>query len=113
MVLHHRHLPFQLRRFQLLRFVLRFLCVPVGDRLSDGVDDIESVKTRQGVIGNLAVGLTPNPLDLQGSRFSVHYLLAEVLLKGKITDVASLKAAYDSINARCTDCHETYRVKLK
>jgi 2-methylcitrate dehydratase PrpD len=49
-------------------------------------DDIESVKTRQGVIGNLAVGLTPNPVDLQGSRFSAHYLLAEVLLKGKITD---------------------------
>ena len=33
--------------------------------------------------------------------------------KGKIKDVASLKVAYDSINARCTDCHETYRVKLK
>jgi cytochrome c556 len=33
--------------------------------------------------------------------------------KGKIKDVASLKIAYDSINAKCTDCHETYRVKLK
>jgi cytochrome c556 len=33
--------------------------------------------------------------------------------KGKIKDVASLKVAYDSINARCTDCHETYRLKLK
>jgi cytochrome c556 len=33
--------------------------------------------------------------------------------KGKIKDVASLKVAYDSINAKCTDCHETYRVKLK
>ncbi|WIM88075.1 MmgE/PrpD family protein [Candidatus Mycobacterium wuenschmannii] len=49
-------------------------------------DDIESVTSRQGVIGNLAVGITPNPVDLQGSRFSVHYLLAEVMLKGKITD---------------------------
>jgi cytochrome c556 len=33
--------------------------------------------------------------------------------KGKVKDVAGLKVAYDSINAKCTDCHETYRVKLK
>jgi cytochrome c556 len=34
-------------------------------------------------------------------------------VKGKIKDVASLKMAYDSIQAKCTDCHETYRLKLK
>jgi cytochrome c556 len=34
-------------------------------------------------------------------------------VKGKIKDAASLKAAYTSINDRCTDCHETYRLKLK
>jgi cytochrome c556 len=34
-------------------------------------------------------------------------------VKGKIKDVASLKLAYDSINSKCTDCHETYRLKLK
>jgi len=34
-------------------------------------------------------------------------------VKGKIKDVATLKAAYTSINDRCTDCHETYRLKLK
>ena len=33
--------------------------------------------------------------------------------KGKIKDKASLKAAYNNINDRCNDCHETYRVKLK
>jgi cytochrome c556 len=33
--------------------------------------------------------------------------------KGKIKDAASLKVAYDSINGKCTDCHETYRLKLK
>ena len=37
--------------------------------------------------------------------------IAEV--KGKIKDKASLKVAYDSINGRCNDCHETYRLKLK
>lgn len=34
-------------------------------------------------------------------------------VKGKIKDIAGLKVAYDSINARCNDCHETYRLKLK
>jgi cytochrome c556 len=34
-------------------------------------------------------------------------------VKGKITDLATLKVAYTSINDRCTDCHETYRLKLK
>jgi cytochrome c556 len=34
-------------------------------------------------------------------------------VKGKIKDVASLKVAYNAINDRCTDCHETYRLKLK
>jgi cytochrome c556 len=34
-------------------------------------------------------------------------------VKGKIKDIASLKAAYTAINDKCTDCHETYRVKLK
>jgi len=33
--------------------------------------------------------------------------------KGKIKDADSLKAAYTTINDRCNDCHETYRVKLK
>jgi cytochrome c556 len=33
--------------------------------------------------------------------------------KGKIKDIASLKVAYESINSKCTDCHETYRLKLK
>jgi cytochrome c556 len=34
-------------------------------------------------------------------------------VKGKIKDPAGLKVAFDSIQAKCTDCHETYRVKLK
>jgi cytochrome c556 len=33
--------------------------------------------------------------------------------KGKITDAASLKVAFDAIQAKCTDCHENFRVKLK
>ena len=34
-------------------------------------------------------------------------------VKGTIKDVASLKVAYDTIQAKCADCHETYRLKLK
>jgi cytochrome c556 len=34
-------------------------------------------------------------------------------VKGTIKDVATLKVAYDTIQAKCTDCHETYRLKLK
>lgn len=37
--------------------------------------------------------------------------IAEV--KGTVKDAASLKVAFDAIQAKCTDCHETYRVKLK
>lgn len=33
--------------------------------------------------------------------------------KGTAKDAATLKAAFDAIQAKCTDCHETFRVKLK
>lgn len=34
-------------------------------------------------------------------------------VKGKVTSLDELKVAFKSINDRCTDCHETFRVKLK
>ena len=34
-------------------------------------------------------------------------------VKGKFTDAASLKVAYDKVQTTCADCHETYRLKLK
>ena len=49
--------------------------------------------------------------DFESKIPPVQKAIAEV--KGKITDVASLKTAYTSINDRCNDCHETYRLKLK
>jgi 2-methylcitrate dehydratase PrpD len=48
-------------------------------------DDIASVEARQSGLGRLAVGINPDPVDLQTARFSVHYLLAEVMLKGTVT----------------------------
>ena len=39
--------------------------------------------------------------------------VAKAIADAKFTDAASLKVAYDAIQAKCTDCHETFRVKLK
>jgi len=52
-----------------------------------------------------------NKADFDSKIPPVQKAIADV--KGKITNVASLKAAYTAINDRCTDCYETYRVKLK
>ena len=34
-------------------------------------------------------------------------------VSGTIKDAASLKVAFDAIQAKCTGCHDDYRVKLK
>ena len=52
-----------------------------------------------------------NKADFDSKIPPVQKAVADV--KGKITSLASLKAAYTAINDRCSDCHETYRVKLK
>jgi len=52
-----------------------------------------------------------NKADFDSRVPPVAKAIAEV--KGKIKDVASLKVAYNAINDRCNDCHETYRLKLK
>jgi cytochrome c556 len=52
-----------------------------------------------------------NKADFDAKIPPVTKAIADV--KGKVKDKASLKVAYDSIQAKCTDCHETYRVKLK
>jgi cytochrome c556 len=81
-------------------------------------------------VGKIAVTFRPNPkqhvvdakygasqkvwknkADFDSKIPPVARAIADV--KGKIKDIASLTAAYTSINDRCTDCHETYRLKLK
>ena len=52
-----------------------------------------------------------NKADFDSKIPAVAKAIADV--KGKIKDVATLKAAYASINDNCNGCHETYRVKLK
>ena len=39
--------------------------------------------------------------------------VTKAIADAKVTDAASLKVAYDAIQAKCTDCHEAFRVKLK
>jgi cytochrome c556 len=52
-----------------------------------------------------------NKADFDSKVPAVSKAIADV--KGTIKDAASLKVAFDTIQAKCTDCHETYRLKLK
>ncbi|WP_407180132.1 c-type cytochrome [Bradyrhizobium sp. STM 3562] len=52
-----------------------------------------------------------NKADFDSKIPPVQKAIAEI--KGKINSLDDLKVAFKSINDRCTDCHETYRVKLK
>lgn len=72
------------------------------------------VNPKQNVV-NATYGSSPkvwqHKADFDSKIPPVQKAIADV--KGKITDLASLKAAYTAMNDRCTDCHETYRLKLK
>ncbi|MCG2671829.1 cytochrome c [Bradyrhizobium sp. GCM10023182] len=72
------------------------------------------VNPKQDVV-NANYGSSPkvwqNKADFDSKIPPVQKAIADV--KGKIKDVASLKAAYTAMNDRCNDCHETYRLKLK
>lgn len=72
------------------------------------------VNPKQNVV-NATYGSSPkvwqHKADFDSKIPPVQKAIADV--KGKITDVASLKSAYTAMNDRCTDCHETYRLKLK
>jgi cytochrome c556 len=52
-----------------------------------------------------------NKADFDSKVPPVTKAIADV--KGTVKDAASLKVAFDAIEAKCTGCHETYRVKLK
>jgi cytochrome c556 len=39
--------------------------------------------------------------------------VTKALADAKFTDAASLKVAFDAIQAKCDGCHDNYRVKLK
>jgi cytochrome c556 len=87
------------------------------EQLAESAPTIPAVFARnpkQDVV-NATYGSSPkvwqNKADFDSKVPAVEKAIADV--KGKIKDVASLKVAYDSINDRCNDCHETYRLKLK
>jgi cytochrome c556 len=52
-----------------------------------------------------------NKADFDSKIPPVTKVISEI--KGSIKDTASLKVAFDTIQAKCNDCHETYRLKLK
>jgi cytochrome c556 len=86
-------------------------------QLGESVPKIPSVfatNPKEDVV-NATYGSSPkiwqNKADFDSKVPPVSKAIADV--KGKIKDVASLKVAFDAIQAKCTDCHETYRLKLK
>ncbi len=64
---------------------------------------------------NATYGSSPkiwqNKADFDSKIPPVQKAIADV--KGKVKNLDELKVAFKSINDRCTDCHETYRLKLK
>ncbi len=81
-------------------------------------------------VAKIPAVFTPNPkVDVVGATFGSSQKIwqnksdfdakvtpvtkAIVDAKGTAKDAASLKVAFDAIQAKCNDCHETYRVKLK
>jgi cytochrome c556 len=78
------------------------------------IADVFATNPKEDVV-NTSYGASPkvwqNKADFDSKIPPVVKAIADV--KGKIKDVASLKVAYDSINDKCTGCHETYRLKLK
>jgi cytochrome c556 len=101
-----------------------------GDTPYDQAAIDTAIKDLEDNVAKIATVFTPNPKeDVKDATYGssqkiwqnkadfdskippVAKAIADV--KGKIKDVASLKVAYDSINDKCTGCHETYRLKLK
>ena len=87
------------------------------DQLAESVPTIPAVfatNPKQHVV-NATYGssqkIWQNKADFDSKVPPVAKAIADV--KGKVKDVASLKVAYESINSKCTECHETYRLKLK
>jgi cytochrome c556 len=89
-----------------------------------------AIKDLEESVPKIATVFTPNPKqDVVGSHYGASQkvwqnkadfdskippvIKAIADAKGKVKDAASLKIAYNNINDRCNDCHETYRVKLK
>jgi cytochrome c556 len=52
-----------------------------------------------------------NKADFDAKVPAVSKAIADV--KGTVKDTGTLKVAFDTIQAKCTSCHEDFRVKLK
>ena len=92
----------------------------VDDALAQLQSDVPKIKTtfatdpKENVV-NGRFGASPkiwkNKADFDSKIPPVQKAIADV--KGKVKNLDELKVAFKTINDRCTDCHETYRVKLK
>jgi cytochrome c556 len=83
--------------------------------LADDVAKIPTVFTTNPKqdVPNASFGSSPkiwqNKADFDAKVPAVTKAIADA----KFTDAASLKVAFDAIQAKCDGCHDNYRVKLK
>ena len=101
-----------------------------GDSAYDQVVVNTAIAELEAGVAKIPVVFTPNPkenvvnssygssqkiwqnkADFDSKAQPVAKAIADA--KAKIKDLATLKAAYASINNSCDGCHETYRIKLK
>jgi cytochrome c556 len=86
-------------------------------QLEDGVGKIANVfatNPKEDIFGadyGSSQKIWQNKADFDSKIPPVTKAIADA--KGKIKDADSLKVAYDAIDTRCNECHETYRVKLR
>ena len=74
-------------------------------------DDVQYVETKVSELAHMAVGTHPEVADLQEARFSLEYLLAEVLLNGSV-DVHSFEGEEKLSDPRHKDAQKKVRVSL-
>ena len=84
-----------------------------GKRAHDPRLPLRQIPRKTSVNANYGASqkIWQNKADFEFKGPAVAKAIADV--KGTIKDVASLKVAFDTIQDKCTDCHETYRLKLK
>jgi cytochrome c556 len=92
----------------------------VDDAIAQLESDVGKIQTtfadnpKEDVV-NAKFGSSPkiwqNKADFDAKIPPVQKAIADV--KGKVKTLDELKVAFKSINDRCTDCHETYRLKLQ
>jgi 2-methylcitrate dehydratase PrpD len=74
-------------------------------------DEVEYAETQVSELARMAVGTHPEPADLQQARFSLQYLMGEVLLRGRV-DVHSFVGEEKLSDPKHKEAESKIRVSL-